>query len=126
MLESSLYANLLNRVLDETGFRVAGKTQWLHIVSTETMTWYYQIATKRKDLDSLTGIRGVVVHDQSIISRGLNFHCSLPPLTRKGNRGRVKRRVGHNLLLRLQNFAEDVLRFVCEVNATFTAVCISI
>ena len=174
--------------LDETGLRVAGKTQWLHSVSTPNLTWY-RIATKRKDLEPLLGIRGVVVHDhwkpyyqledvlhqlcnahhlrelralseieneawaksmkqllclankysyrypqtipkpietrleklyQSIIRRGLNFHSSQPPLARKGNRGRVKRRVGHNLLLRLQNFAEDVLRFLNQVDIPFT------
>ncbi len=174
--------------LDETGLRVAGKTQWLHSVSTPNLTWY-RIATKRKDLEPLMGIRGVVVHDhwkpyyqledvlhqlcnahhlrelqalteieneawaksmkqllclankyssrysqtipkpiqtrlrklyQSIIRRGLDFHWSLPPLARKGNRGRVKRRVGHNLLLRLQNFSEDVLRFLNQVGLPFT------
>ena len=174
--------------LDETGFRVAGKTQWLHSVSTETMTWY-RIATKRKDLEPLMGIKGIVVHDhwkpyyqlenvlhqlcnahhlrelqalteieneawaksmkqllclankysyrysqtipkpiktrlkklyQSIIDRGLNFHNSQPPLARKGNRGRIKRRVGHNLLLRLQNFSSDVLRFLHQVDIPFT------
>lgn len=48
--------------LDETGFRVAGKTQWLHSVSTPNLTWY-RIATKRKDLQPLIGIKGIVVHD---------------------------------------------------------------
>ena len=48
--------------LDETGFRVAGKTQWLHSVSTENLTWY-RISTKRKDLEPLIGTTGVVVHD---------------------------------------------------------------
>ena len=174
--------------LDETGLRVAGKTQWLHSVSTPNLTWY-RIATKRKDLEPLMGIRGTVVHDhwkpyyqledvlhqlcnahhlrelkalseieneawaksmkqllylankyscrypqtipkpietrlrklyQSIIRRGLDFHSSQPPLARKGNRGRVKRRVGHNLLLRLQNFSEDVLRFLNQVEIPFT------
>ena len=174
--------------LDETGLRVAGKTQWLHSVSTPNLTWY-RIATKRKDLEPLKGTRGVVVHDhwkpyyqledvlhqlcnahhlrelralseieneawaksmkqllcltnkysngypqtipkpietrlnslyQSIIRRGLDFHLTQPPLARKGNRGRVKRRVGHNLLLRLQNFSEDVLRFLNQVDLPFT------
>lgn len=48
---------------------------------------------------------------EQILQRGLSFHCSQPPLTLKGNRGRVKRRVGHNLLLRLHNFQADVLVF---------------
>ncbi|MCC0177530.1 IS66 family transposase [Waterburya agarophytonicola K14] len=174
--------------LDETGLRIAGKTNWLHVVSTETVTWY-RIATKRKDLEPLMGIKGVVVHDhwkpyyqidnvvhqlcnahhlrelkalsqieneswaksmkqllclankyqniypqtipktivnrlhrlyESIIQRGLIFHQSQPPLSRKGNRGRLKRRVGHNLLLRLQNFSCDVLRFLDSVDVPFT------
>ncbi|MEO1673757.1 MAG: IS66 family transposase, partial [Cyanobacteria bacterium J06631_2] len=174
--------------LDETGFRVARKTQWLHSVSTPDLTWY-RIATKRKDLEPLIGMKGIVVHDhwkpyyqiedvlhqlcnahhlrevralseieneawaksmkqllclsnkysnrypqtipkpieirlkqlyQLIIRRGLDFHLTQPPLARKGNRGRVKRRVGHNLLLRLQNFSEDVLRFLNQVDLPFT------
>lgn len=174
--------------LDETGLRIAGKTNWLHVVSTETLTWY-RIATKRKDLEPLEGMKGIVVHDhwkpyyqlegvvhqlcnahhlrelkalsqieneswaksmkqllclankyqksypqtipktiinrlarlyQSIIQRGLNFHLTQPPLTRKRNRGRVKRRVGHNLLLRLQSFRSDVLGFLHQVDIPFT------
>jgi transposase len=46
--------------LDETGFRVAGKTQWLHVASTQTAT-YYHVSPKRKSL--LDGLRGTVVHD---------------------------------------------------------------
>lgn len=174
--------------LDETGLRIAGKTNWLHVVSTETATWY-RIATKRKDLEPLKGIEGVVVHDhwkpyyqlddvvhqlcnahhlrelkalsqieneswaksmkqllclankyrnrypqtipktiinqlyriyESIIKRGIDFHVAQPPLIRKVRRGRVKRRIGHNLLLRLQSFRSDVLRFLHQVNILFT------
>lgn len=46
--------------LDETGFRVAGKTQWLHVASTKTAT-YYHISPKRKSL--LDGLSGTVIHD---------------------------------------------------------------
>jgi transposase len=48
--------------LDETGFRIGGKTKWLHVVSTESLTWY-RVADKRKDIEVLTDIKGLVVHD---------------------------------------------------------------
>ena len=174
--------------LDETGFRIGSQTNWLHVVSTETATWY-RPAEKRKDLDPLVVLSGVVIHDhwkpyyqlsgvshglcnahhlrelkalkeldqeswansmskllclankyryrypetmpkhiqrrlsqlyQSILNRGLDFHASQPPLTRQSNRGRIKRRVGHNLLLRLKHYASDVLRFLFEPDVPFT------
>ena len=174
--------------LDETGFRISGKTQWLHVVSTETATWY-RPCRQRKDLEPLEGITGRVIHDhwkcyfqlegvshglcnahhlrelkaleeieqeswafsmrklltlankyrhrypetipkpilirltqlyESILHRGLDFHESQPPLIRQSNRGRVKRRVGHNLLLRLKDYASDVLRFLTEPDVPFT------
>ena len=46
--------------LDETGFRIGGKTQWLHIASTILLT-FYRVAAKRGSL--LTDLTGVVVHD---------------------------------------------------------------
>lgn len=46
--------------LDETGFRVGGQTQWLHVASTGGLT-YYHISAKRKSL--LEGLEGTVVHD---------------------------------------------------------------
>jgi len=174
--------------LDETGLRVGGKTRWLHVVSTETETWY-RVSEKRKDTEVLSGLKGVAVHDhwksyyklegvshalcnahhlrelkaleeieqeswatgmrrllglacdykhrypdgipetivtrikrlyQQILARGLEFHQCQPPLVRQNNRGRPKRRIGHNLLLRLQNYGDDVLRFLTEVNVPFT------
>lgn len=174
--------------LDETGLRIGGKTQWLHVVSTERETWY-RVAAKRKDIEVLAEMKGVVVHDhwkpyyqlegvahalcnahhlrelkaleeieqeswakgmrkllglacnykhrypdgippnivtrlqtvyEQILGRGLDFHSSQAPLISKSNRGRPKRRVGHNLLLRLQNFVGDVLRFLTEVHVPFT------
>ena len=55
-----------------------------------------------------------------IVQRGLEYHQSLPPLKRKNNRGKIKRRKGHNLLRRLSNYDEDVLRFLHQSNAPFT------
>jgi transposase len=49
------------RHLDETGFRIAGRGQWLHTVSTETLT-AYRVSEKRGAVpEDLKG--GVVVHD---------------------------------------------------------------
>ncbi len=174
--------------LDETGFRIGGKTQWLHVVSTEQLSWY-RVSNKRKDIEILSELKGTVVHDhwkpyyqlnsvnhalcnahhlreltaleeieleswaksmkkllllachyknryqsgipenivarlnqlyEQILKRGLDFHQLQPPLARKGNRGRQKRRVGHNLLVRFQNFKIDVLRFLTDTNVPFT------
>ena len=49
------------RHLDETGFRVAGKGQWLHTVSTEALTFYRVTDERGAVPKDLTG--GVVVHD---------------------------------------------------------------
>jgi hypothetical protein len=49
------------RCLDETGFRVAGQTQWLHTIATEGLT-FYRVSNRRGDVpNTLAG--GVVVHD---------------------------------------------------------------
>ncbi len=46
--------------LDETGFRIGGKTQWLHIASTILLT-FYRISPKRGSLPE--GVTGIAVHD---------------------------------------------------------------
>jgi transposase len=46
--------------LDETGFRIGGKTRWLHIASTMLLT-FYRISTRRGSL--LANLAGVAVHD---------------------------------------------------------------
>jgi transposase len=48
------------RHMDETGFRIGGKTQWLHIASTMLRT-IYRVSAKRGSL--LAHVTGVVVHD---------------------------------------------------------------
>ncbi len=46
--------------LDETGFRIGGTTQWLHIASTILLT-FYRISPKRGSLPE--NVTGIVVHD---------------------------------------------------------------
>ena len=46
--------------VDETGMRVAKKTQWVHVISTELLT-HYRINPKRGNL--LQGVVGKIVHD---------------------------------------------------------------
>ena len=49
------------RHLDETGFRIGGKTQWLHVLSTPLLT-HYRACEKRGSIpQTLQG--GVIVHD---------------------------------------------------------------
>jgi transposase len=57
----ALVARARVRHLDETGFRIGGKTQWLHTASTDALT-SYRVSDKRGAL--LKGlIGGVIVHD---------------------------------------------------------------
>src|SRR5665811_1209482 len=46
--------------MDETGFRIGGKTNWLHIASTTVLT-FYRVCAKRGSL--LANVVGIVVHD---------------------------------------------------------------
>ena len=48
------------RHLDETGFRIGGKTQWLHVACTFLMT-FYRVSSKRGSL--LANVAGIAVHD---------------------------------------------------------------
>ena len=57
---------------------------------------------------------------QTILMRGLAFHKQLSPLPKISPKGRPKRRVGHNLLLRLKHYATDVLRFLSQHDVPFT------
>jgi transposase len=179
--------------MDETGFRIGGKLQWLHIASTLWAT-FYRTSPKRGSL--LEGVTGIVVHDHwkpyyllkealhalcnahhlrelkalieiekedwarqmarllrlachathlardrqvalaprlialigrrydAIVAMGIAYHEALPPLNSPAKaarkRGRPKRRVGHNLLIRLRDFKPDVLRFLGDPTVPFT------
>ena len=180
------------RHLDETGFRIGGRTEWLHAASTRTLT-HYRAGTRRGDIPRHFH-DGVIVHDhhkpyytlnnvahalcnahhlrelkalveiekepwakkmyrllrtachavntavarqasvladrqirritglyKAIVDGGLTFHERQTPLARKpGARGRAPLRTGHNLLIRLRDFKDDVLRFLFDFRVPFT------
>lgn len=58
ILEKIKFAALKH--MDETGFRIGGKTTWLHVASNKNLT-YYHSSPKRKAL--LEGVTGTIVHD---------------------------------------------------------------
>lgn len=177
--------------MDETGFRIGGKTQWLHIASTIWLT-FYRVSPKRGSL--LENVLGIVVHDHwkpyytlkgvlhalcnahhlrelqalveiekedwarkmqrllrrvchatnlareqgvtlsprfialiercydAVLREGFTFHEAQPALTSTARKrqGRVPRRTGHNLLLRLRVRKADVLRFLSDPTVPFT------
>jgi transposase len=57
-----------------------------------------------------------------ILAQGVTFHESQPPLGAglPTRRGRIRRRTGHNLLLRLRDHKEDTLRFLYDPTVPFT------
>lgn len=179
--------------MDETGFRIGGKTQWLHVACTALLT-FYRVCAKRGSL--LEAVKGIVVHDHwkpyytmtgvlhalcnahhlrelkalieiekedwarqmqillrrachvanlgrargvllkprfvarikrrydVILAEGLAFHEAQPSLVRVDEtikrRGRPPRRIGHNLLARLDHRKEDVLRCLDDPSVPFT------
>jgi len=190
-----LVAGAAVKHMDETGFRIGGKTQWLHVACTGWLT-FYRVCARRGSL--LANVAGVVVHDHwkpyytmpsvlhalcnahhlrelkalidiekegwarkmrqllrrachavnlargrgsalkprlierferrydAIVAEGLVFHEAQSPLRPVAGtqgrqpRGRKPRRTGHNLLLRLANRKQDVLRFLADPNVPFT------
>jgi transposase len=62
----------------------------------------------------------------AILAEGLAFHQAQSPLVpaatkgKSQRRGRKPRRTGHNLLLRLANRKQDVLRFLNDLAVPFT------
>ena len=55
-----LVAGAAVKHMDETGFRIGGKTQWLHVACTTFLT-FYRVCAKRGSL--LANVTGIVVHD---------------------------------------------------------------
>ena len=61
----------------------------------------------------------IKIYDK-IIKQGLMFHTAQTPLPCTGKRGRQPKRTGHNLLLRLLHYKQDVLRFLHDPVVPFT------
>lgn len=59
-----------------------------------------------------------LIYDR-IVCDGLAFH-EAQPLFPKPKRGRQKRRIGHNLAIRLRDYKSDVLRFLSDSEVPFT------
>ena len=49
--------------MDETGFRIAGKTQWLHVSCTALLTFYHVCAKRSGLLSTIVKVVGTIVHD---------------------------------------------------------------
>ncbi len=73
--------------MDETGFRIGGKTQWLHIASTALLT-FYRVSARRGSL--LAGVIGIEKEDWARkMQRLLRRACHTANLARdRGPRGR--------------------------------------
>ena len=57
----------------------------------------------------------------AILTEGLAFHERQDPLARRPRaRGRKAKRPGHNLLVRLRDYRDDVLRFLTDFTVPFT------
>ena len=186
--------NLVRRAavkhMDETGYRVAGILQWLHVASTLLLTFYRPTRRRGTMMDDVVGIiihdfwrpyftiagvthalcnahhlrelKALIDHEKEdwalamhrflrhachaanlarqhkknlkpefvawmsrrydrILAQGFAFHEHQPSFAVAGvRRGRVRRRIGHNLLLRLRDHKADALRFLFNKDVPFT------
>jgi transposase len=81
-------------------------------------------AQERGETKLLEPVRqDIIVKYRAIVAKGLAFHKRLPPLARRlSGRGPHARRPGNNLLLRLRDFRDDVLRFIADFAVPFSRV----
>ena len=78
---------------------------------------------RRRDETALCPTLAQTFHNRywELLKLGLSYHRKLPRLPRQpSNRGRTKRRPGHNLLIRLHRLKDDVLRFLADFAVPFT------
>ncbi len=85
------------------------------------MYWLLLILSKleKEESSSKTKKRFVAVYDK-IIAKGFAFHESLPIFGKPVKRGRVAKRPGHNLLIRLKDYKEETLRCLYDHRVPFS------
>lgn len=94
------------------------KEPWARNMIRLLLLGHSETQQKHKNITDIWIKRFRKIYDK-IVADGLLFHEKLGPL-RKLNRGRIKRRPGHNLLLRLKTRADDTLRFLSSKDVPFT------
>lgn len=111
---------------DETGVRCCGKTHWLHVVSTASHSLFTYSPKRGVEGFSvgqvLPHFSGTLVHDfwnpyDDWVFRGLEAHPE--QVKPSGKRGRVKQSPETNLLRRLRDKREEVLRFSNDLQVPF-------
>ena len=83
-----------------------------------TDTWLAVLEAKAAEKNALSSDQLTEIRTKydAIVAAG---HVANPPVTPSGRRGRPKRTKAHNLLLRLDNYADDVLRFATDFTVPF-------
>ncbi len=74
---------------------------------------------KGGDPDDFPELRGMLEEYDQILDQAIQHYESLPPLKQK-SRGKQKKRKGHNLAVRLQEYKEDTSRFLTDPDVPFT------
>src|SRR3990172_6595977 len=108
--------------VDETGIRVAGRTEWVHVMSTALLTFYAHHAKRGREAFEAIGLLidfcGRRVHDAW--ARFLNEVLQAnPPSPLTGKRGRPKQTPARNLLDRLGTHRQAILAFMHDFTVPF-------
>lgn len=64
--------------------------------------------------------RKFLINYKKLIQTGFRFHTANDPIFKRGARGRIKQTKGKNLLDRLRDFQDEVLRFMTDFRVPFT------
>lgn len=79
-----------------------------------TMNRFLKILCAMKNRNKTFDLEKVRSLYDQIVQKGFEYHLSLGKFAKRA------KRTGHNLLIRLHDFKDDVLRFVSDVNVPFT------